>query len=677
MKRYIVIFFLVFMFGVATLGYAEESGNKRQSADEAQSMLEPTIVTARGVATLLSNTPGGVGIVEQDDVELSPQASLADAAARIPGVSRAGESPWGQDINIRGFRGNSIIFLIDGKRVNTATETNGQFGFFQPYDVERIEVLKGPISSLYGSGSIGGVVNIITKKPAYTLDGEIHGEAKQNITTNPFGSDSYGRLAYSTEKFWVQLSGGRRGHEDYFGGDSTHMSNSQFEDAQGRIAAGFKWFDSLETELNAYYIEGNEIGIPGGTSTMPQTAEVTYPRTSNAMVAVDTTWAPKGMVLSDLLLSLYFMSNDRRVVIDKLPESMPIASVRPRADHETLGGKLQGMFALGEHTLVTGVDAWQWHMNSSRGRLLKNGNIMSDKPTPNSYQQSFGVFAEDDWKLGPDWNVNLGARLDLINLENDPYDTVEEDDKSYTAWNAHAGLTWRMTDEWSSNIIVASSYRAPDIMDRFKNISLGGGLVLTGNPDLDPETSYYAEAGLRYASGPFDASLQVYGNLVKDYITEEQVTDTAFTMENIGEAQIYGTELSLDYYFLDSLKGYASVAASYGRDENAGEPLRSIPPVNGLVGLRYEHGNGFWTYLENHWALEQDETPEGVDDTDGWAIVNAAAGYSFDLWGLENEVSLRVDNVFDEKYKNHLANARGMELYEPGINAVFLYSLAF
>lgn len=652
---------------------AQEDGQAQNAT--APTVMDEMIVTARGMASSLSNTPGGVGVATEADVLLAPKGSLAYAAARIPGVFHGGDSPWGQAINIRGLSGSSVIFLIDGKRVNTATEINAQMGFVQPRDVERIEVLKGPVSALYGSGSLGGVINVITKKGRFSQEPRLTGEISQGFSTNTEGVDSYGRAAYEDENLWVQLSGGLRDHDDYRGGDAITMTNSGYADNQGRLAAGLRWGQGLTTEFQALVLEANEVGIPGGSSTMPQNAPVTYPRTSNAMLSLDTTWDVDAGWLRALELDTYYMKNDRRTRIEN--PNAAVRELRPVASHETVGAKLQSISEAGPHTVVAGADAWRWRMTSDRTYYRTNGTITFDDPTPNATMTSMGVFAEDDWALHPDWTLNLGARLDRVGMDNDDSSGQTEGSRTNTGTNVHAGLTWRFAPGWSHSLLAAASYRAPDIMERFKSINLGGGVTLTGNPDLDPEKSRCLEYTLRYAQQNFSASANAFANWVDDLITEHRVSATNITMENVGKARIVGTEAQAEWRFAPRYTLYGNVAWLSGKDTSADEPLPSIAPLTGTAGLRYDRGNGFWALGEIECAADRTTGPDDVEDLPGWGTANLAAGYGTDSGRLHHEIALHLRNLLDRRYVNALANSRGMTVLEPGFNAEVLYTVSF
>lgn len=652
---------LIVLFGVAT-AQAEEI------------TLDKVIVSARGSESTQSKTPGGTGVVEKEEIVLDSKASIADAIFRISGLSPTGESPWGQDISIRGLTGSSVVILIDGMRVNTATELNARLGFINPMDVERIEVLKGPVSSLYGTGSTGGVVNIITKKGKTTAERDISGEFYAGWSTNPEGPDGYARAAFSDENYWLQLSLGGRDHTDTYGGDSTRMPNSQYEDIYYRLAGAYEFSDKFDMAYQFMKLEAHEVGIPGGSSAMPQTANVTYPRTSNTLVSTDFTYTPSGETIQEVLLNVYYMKNERRVRISDFHPA--IKAVRPEADHETLGTKLQAKGESGDHSYIFGADAWKWHMFSWRTRHLASGAEIVDKPTPNSTQYSTGIFAEDDWKLNETFTLNLGGRFDRVQVKNEEHPEYDAGNEVDYGWNLHAGLTWSPDETWSHTFIAATSYRVADILERFKNISLGGD-TYRGNPDLDPEKSYFLEYGLHYNTGTLSAKASLFANFLTDYMEDRLYAANTYRVENIGEARIFGLELDADWRFATAWNLYGNLAVTDGRDEENDVALRSVAPVNGLAGLKYTDESGFWARMETPWALRQSETPTDVDMTDGYFLVDLAGGYSMDWKETRHEFSLTLNNIFDTKYKNYLANSRSVEILGTGFSAGLNYHLHF
>ncbi|MDR2077199.1 MAG: TonB-dependent receptor [Desulfovibrio sp.] len=671
--------------------------------------LDPIIVTARGYAASQSDTPGGVAVASQEDIVLAPRGSLADSLGRLPGISRTGDSPWGQDISVRGLSGPSVVILLDGKRLNTATDMNARLGFINPADVERIEVLKGPISALYGSGSIGGGVNIITRKPGFSEEVTPHGKLAATGSTNPGGGGGYGSFSLSGPRAWAFVSGAFRDYGEVFGGHDSRVGNSDFMDRQGRAMLGLKPWDPLTITMEALHSTGRDIGIPGGVSSMPALAKVTYPSSEFTFLSLDASLEVNGAYLKTLEGSLYYTENKRRVLVNHIPptssaqypNAYPL-ELRPSADHETWGGKLQASFELGDHTLVGGADFWTWSVESSRQRSMfripgAGGPItFSDSPTPDATQVSVGLFAEDNWKLNSALTLNLGARLDFLNTRADPLYNVspvprqqavtkvrapgklgERTDEDDIGWHLHAGLTWKMDEAWSQSLLLASSYRAADVMERFKYIDLGGGQILLGNPELDPEQTIYAEYGLHYDRRPFRADLRLFANIVTDYIAERAVDSTTRVMDNVDDARIYGAELEARWQFLDDWGLFGNLTGLYSRDENTGRALPGVAPVSGRTGIDFSHGSGFWARADTFLLAPQRHTPDDVTGTKGVITLNAAAGYRFETGGLKHDISLVIDNILDTRYSNYLAHQRGYTIWEPGIAASLNYSVEF
>jgi len=431
------------------------------------------------------------------------------------------------------------------------------------------------------------------------------------------------------------------------------------------------------TEMQYQKVVGSEIGVPGtGSAPLPANADVTLEENTRQLFQAKHSLRPEGSVLKESELMAYWQLIERNQRIDNFTSGAN-RWLKPNADHETLGGNWKNVLELGPHTLVAGFDAWNWHMTSNRRRLQNNGVLVTDSPTPNTNQLSLGVYAEDDWTFVPDWTLNLGGRADSVRIENDATSTVASGSRRDTNWNAHAGLTWDVADKWSMTGLAASSYRSPNILELFKNISLGGGVTEKGDPNLTPERSLYFEYGLHYEGETFRANTAAYLNTIDDYIQSSRVSNSLYVMDNVGRARIRGLEQDLEWDFYEGFTAYGNVAYARGTNDSKNEPLRFVAPLNGLAGLRQRMESGFWWAFEGQWAASMDNTPSGVAHSDAWLVLNARAGYGFTLGGLRNEIVAGVDNILDKAYHNYLATSRGIELLEPGLNAYATWRVKF
>jgi len=658
------------------IGVAQAASDPGVNGNQTYS-LDAIMVTARGVAAQASLTPGGVGVVEERELREQGGSSVAESLARIPGVSRSNDSPWSADVIIRGMTRDSVVVLIDGMRVNMTTDINGRFGLVPAQQIERIEVLKGPVSALYGSGSVGGVVNIITKSGTFTDTPRWHGSAGISGNSNPVGGSLSASLGYSTSSSWIHGSVTSRDHDDYLDGEGDRVENSQYADISGTLAGALKWSDEHQTELSVAATQARDVGIPGtGTAPLPVGAYVTLTRNDSRRMEVRHSFTPSGSLLQESTLRLGYQLIEREPRIDHFPSGQ-VVWIEPAADHETVSADWRNRFGLGDHLLTVGLEAWNWHMTSGRERKLKNGALLKDKPTPTTTQRSLGAYMEDDWSFAPRWTVNVGGRLDQVSIDNDRTPTVAPGSRDDVSWAGHVGLTHELFESWSLTGLAASSYRTPNILELFKNINLGGGVTETGNPDLEPERSLFLETGVHYAGRTLGADLSAYANFVDDLIVSAPVSPTLYQMDNVSSAEIYGAEAAGQWQFAPEWELFGNAAYVRGRDVGAGEPLRFIPPLNGLMGLRQTLGNGFWWSGETVLVAGQNERPEDVDDSKFYALFNARCGYGFESSGLRHELGLTINNVLDRQYASYLATSRGVDLMEPGISVVGSWNVSF
>lgn len=651
-------------------------------------VLDEVIVSARGIPSQISATPGGSAIIDHQQLLNDQPVSITNSLEQlIPGVEKSSDSAWGSSINIRGMGRNRVLFLIDGTRVNTATDVNAQFGLIDPADIERIEVLKGPISALYGSGSIGGVVNVITTQGSPSQLPGLHGSLLTGVGTNARGYRSHASLDYSGSKGWLSLSAGTRVYDDYRDGNGDEVENSQWQDTSYNIKAGYAWNSDHNSSIQLQRVEAEDVGIPGKGLSLPEGPDITYPETTRTLVQLSHQYSPTHELWSESDFSLYYQFIKRRVQIDA-PNAM-VDSILTGADHTTYGFKWRNHFTLSDHQLSSGIDVWNWGIESKREYTFVSGLTAVNASLADADQLSAGVFGEDNWIVNKHFTLNIGGRIDLIRSESDElYDWIEhpvlsstlkqeEQSNNDTSWNAHAGLTWHIDPAWSMTVITASSYRTPDLMDRYKYIALGGGNELYGNPDLDPERSLFAEYGLHFSTSTLKTSASAWINRVDDLITDELVSSGIYQMENIEDARLYGFELEARYLLNPELSLYANAAYTRGKNATADQDLSFIAPFNGVVGIALQPELGWRSSLDLNWATRQSKVATGEQETPGWVTLDGQIGYRFIAGSTIHDISANVENLLDKDYRNHLSTSRGIELNEAGINAELVWKVEF
>ncbi|MDD4873023.1 MAG: TonB-dependent receptor [Kiritimatiellae bacterium] len=668
----------VFVLGTACFDFSLFGADENTASNRLRSITDPIIVTAKGIAAPVSATPGGIGVLEGDVLRQSEGISISDFLSTVPGVSKTADGAWGSDVNIRGLTRDSVILLIDGARVNTSTDIGARFGLVDPLEVARVEILKGPISSLYGSGSVGGVVNIITRSGEFTDEARCGGGFSSMYSDNPQGYNSFGFASLNTPSTYYYVSQTWRDHQSYKDGAGREVHNTQFMDSESKLRFGQKIGEHDVFTANIQYFEGRDIGVPGGgTAPLPSAADVTYEAAERGLFSVAYTTTPNGRYFRKSSLDLYYQYIERRVNIDHFPASSPIFAVKPEGRHDTYGSKWINIADIGKHEVSTGLDVWQRIYDGTRNKYLKNGKVTQDKPLPDSRFTSSGVFAEDDWKLLKTFWINAGARLDAINVRNDSTTVWPENTSNDNSWNAHLGGTWKMTDKLSMKMVGASGYRVASLEERFQVLDLGGGITKYGNPDINPERSMFFEYGVNWTGDELFLGASVFVNRLDDLIGERIVDNTRIINANINEATIHGMEAECRYQLVYHVMVYGNICYIVGEDTGSNEYLPGIAPINGLTGIYYGTGTGPWARIETLFAAKQDKVPDNVNKSAGWATVDARIGWNFKGQMVDQSIYVGVNNLFDKNYRNYLTTYRGNEFNEPGRSVFAGYEIMF
>lgn len=638
------------------------------------------VVSATPFARAMTKTPGSIGVLVEDDIKSSAGVSITDMMEQVPGVNAVSDSAWGSDVSIRGLGRNSVVMLIDGVRVNTATDIGARFGLVGPSEIERVEVLKGPISSLYGSGSVGGVVNVFTKGTGITGLSEWEGRFSARYIDNSDGWSSSGAASYSTPQGYCYVSQGYRNHSSYEDGDGNKINNSQFEDYRAKTCFGRKLGDDWSTDINLQYFEGKAIGIPGsGVAPLPPAADVTYPQTTRSMASMVNHYEPSAGAWKQVDWSLYWQFIERRVRIDNFPSASPLKLVNTGADHETYGSKLYGILEQKDHTLVVGADAWQRAITmSARERTAKTGAVTEDQPLPEPDYFSAGLFFEEDWFMREDLVLDAGARVDQIHVENKANTNWEKRDENDESWNIHVGAAWEVTPGLDMKLVFASGYRAASLEERYQYLQLGGGVTKWGDPALGSERSRFIEYSIQWGGQNLFLNLAVFYNRLNDLIGEQVVDDSTIVNANVDKAEIYGGEAEARWDAGHGLELYGGGAKTRGRDLNSREYLPYVAPLDVFAGIRkYFDAERIMTAIECVYVAEQDEVPMDVDVAPDWFRMDVVIDWDMAFGETAQRVMLRVNNVLNETYRDYLATSRGAYFNEPGRSVSFGYSIAF
>ncbi|MCB0726181.1 MAG: TonB-dependent receptor [Ignavibacteriae bacterium] len=667
-----------------------------------------------------------IALVSRKSIAGVNPVSVSEVLSTKPGLNLVRDGIWATDINIRGMSRDNIVVLINGNRIETANNLSARLSLVDMNTIERIEVIKGGTSSIYGSGGTGGVVSITTLSGKFekklSMTGVISGGyAAVNEMTNPGLS-----LYLNSENIYSNLYTIFRQASDVKI-PSGVIPNSSFRDYGISLNTGLRFSKNNFLTLDLQFLNTPYAGIPGGYPLFPNTATVTYEPAERQLAAL--TYERKNIngLISYLSAKVFLQNIFRDVSV--VPNSIVFIpktatgparkitniSIDPDGKHYSSGAIIQADFVTNNNNkLIGGIDLWSRKLETSRERTQKievldsNNNVVStsivqtgDVPIPDSRYTSIGLFAQDQISIMKDkLFVDVSARVDGIYISNEesvsplyvitngvvnnspPNQIVlwEASSSNDLSWSFNTGGNYKLSKELNCALNFSYAYRSPSLEERFQYIDLGN-LVRIGNPLLDPETGYFISTSLKYWSDDLNLSLELYSNYLTDLVTEIQGMyegRNALVKTNIGSARLAGFDAEWDYNFYGRFVFYGGASFVNGEDTKTGAALPQIPPLNGNIGFKYDLNNFFNFNFNTFIYADQNRVATGEIATTGYAVFNFYTGVNkLFLSGYDFGFDIGIENIFNNDYRNYLSTNRGSVTSEPGRNFFFKAKLAF
>jgi len=674
------------------------------------------VVSTNRFDKFLSSSPYAELLIPQEQITQKPAQSLPDILKEEPGVSLVSDGVWGKEVSIRGLSRENIVTLIDGSRIATSTDVAARLSMVDMNDIERVEVIKGASSSIYGSGATGGIINIISKTPSMEnrpyLSGNLSsGYNSVNNSTMTAGSLSGGG------SFWSSKISGSYRKADNTQTPDGELKNSQFEDYSFSGNVNIAPVENHLLQLNYQLFKAENVGIPG-SSVFPAAADVSYPYEKRELFSAD--YEIKNITSFFYKLDIKYSHQliERDVLniphaVQNLAASgttparrVSVLKITPHADHNNNNISLQGSFMLASgNNLVAGIDYWDRKYDGHREKYQKievlddAGNVKSttnkiigESPLPDSKYSSLGIFAQDYAELVKNKLVlSLGARVDKVHVTgNTTYNPVyeitngvrnnnpstqtviwNETDVNDASYSSNIGLKYSADNNLDFTLSLGYSFRSPSLEERFQYIDQGS-YVRVGNPDLNSEIGKSADFEVRYSVNNFRITTGLFFNYFTDMVVEKPGTfegRAAYIKTNVGEARLYGFDLSTSYNFYHNYTVYANAAYVKGDDISSGGNLPEIAPLNGTIGFTAGILNYASVDLYSNIFSKQNDPAASEPATPGYAIFNfmiKSEKIEFGKFGFS--VNAGMENIFDKSYIDHLSSARGNIIIEPGRN---------
>ncbi len=576
-----------------------------QKAGGAEVELGQVVVTATKTEIEIAESPQSISVITGKEIAESPNRSIAEMIQRAPAVEVSAYGPAGSlaTPQVRGSSAGQVLILVNGRRINDAQ--NGQFDLnnlpIAKEEIERIEILRGSASALYGADAMGGVINILTKTPS---------EKPQTKASVSYGRFDTGQFSLSHRwkpgAFRYGLSVSREKSDGY-------RTNS---DSEAWIAGGELGYEvgpRSEITLGARYI-GKEVGLPG-TLTFPDPDD----RQKDKIWLLDVGY--RGQITPRFKLNVKGFHNNYRNTFDA--GSQGILSAGESSLHKSMatGGDLQGIWAIGNtHVLTGGGEIIEDRLDSTL--------IGTEKATRGAF------YAQDEWEIVRTLAATYGLRWDFHSIYEDQL-------------NPRVGILWRLPAAFRLRASVGRSFRAPTFNDLYWPAS---GYT-EGNPNLQPEKAWAYELGLEKNFGKVAVGKAAgFYRDVKDLINWAAGPDFVWRPSNISSAKIWGAELEMTFYPFKGLAIPLNYSYLYPRDESTGEPIPSKPKHMVNLAIEYLTSFGLKTNVKGRYVQYylSDTSTLNLD----YFVLDARLAYGFKIHQeVSGEAFLSLTNALDREYQ--------------------------
>lgn len=700
--------------------------------DKSSTEIAEVVITGSSKATQIKKSPLPIVSINQAYLKTNLSTNVIDAISKVPGVTAVTTGPNISKPYIRGLGFNRILTLYNGVR-QEGQQWGDEHGIeVDNYGIDRIEVIKGPASLMYGSDALAGVVNLIPTGagPEGKISGSATTEYQTNngmlggslfLTGNKNGFEYGGRISQQFAKDYknkidgrVYNTGFRQTGADAFVGihkkwGFSHLNVSLFDDTQ-EIPDGSR--DSLSRKFTNQITEDDNFRpIVSDHDLNSYKISVIHQRVQHYRAFLNNTF-----FLGDSRLEANFAYQVSRRREFSHPE-VPYQNV-PGLDLKLNTFNYDVKYFLPEFD--------KWSIVIGANGMDQNNNVLdgTEFVIPSYHQFDLGVFAtaKKDWER---FTLAGGIRYDIRHFQNDALytkpnavsgfdepvygnDRVDADQPfmnystNFSGVTGTLGATYVFNKEWAIKANLARGYRAPNVSEiSADGVHPGTGFFQTGSNAFKPEFSNQADLGGTYSSQFVNAGLSLFANHINNYIYNTRLQDAdgndilsesggqeypTYKFQQ-GKVLLYGLEGNIDFHIVKNLHFENSASLIYGDNESFTGAERTVenkyvpqmPPFRLLSELRYNFEEKSNTFSKTFVKLQLQYTATqnrvySYDNTEtptpGYSLINVGFGTSILNKKGNNlfDVYVLANNLFNVAYQDHLSRLKYFEEYSASPN---------
>jgi len=609
-----------------------------------------------------------IDVLKSKDIALSGTPNFMESLTKVPGVDMIAKGQGVSKPVIRGLSMNDVLVMNNGVRIE-----NYQFSENHPLgiddnDVERVEIIKGPASLLYGSDAIGGVINFIKEKPAPV--GKILGDYRMQLHSNTLGMNNSIGLKGASKNLFGGFRFGHKTHADYLQGGGDYVPNSRFNEMTFNANTGYTGKIGTFKLYYDYFKQDLGMTVPPVKPLIKEQGrknEIWFQDLEHQLLSSQNSFY-LGKFKWDINAAY-------QNAIRKLQTTLDVPFVEMNLNTITYESKLylptsdKSEYIIG----IQGMSQNNRNLNNRASQFLPDANI-----------SNIGFLGLAQYTFFKKLKLQGGLRFDMYKTETFALGTEGSSgyhapvSKEFQNLNGSIGATYNVNEKIMFRANFAKGYRVPNLSELTSN-GMHGNRYEIGNENLSPENSFETDLSMHYHGEFLSFDLAGFYNQINDYIFISPTTDTTSTGVGIyrfsqTNATLYGGEAGIHFHpkSLPWLHIEGTYSSVIGKQEN-GNYLPFIPAQKFRYEIRAEREKiGFLKKPSIKFfaltALKQDNPSPYETTTNGYTLVNFSINTDFHVSRQILNFGISVNNIFDTQYFDHLSTLQPLNYYNQGRN---------
>jgi|GEM_PF-6162011 len=631
-------------------------------------------VTADRTAQKDTETVLPVKKVSKSSLEKNIYTSMTDLLDN--NLSFASRYEYHSTIYMRGFSGNNIIFLQDGCVRTSTTPAGARANKLNAFNIDHVEIVRGPGSVLYGSGALTGIVNVITKD---VFGREwFSGEVKTSYAANNNDKNIYSRVACNTGIAAMSLSGRYRKSDDYTLPDGTEADHSYLEDKDFTLKLGYKPTDKQKIVIGGDFHLGGPWAKAEGFNGKPN-LEIYYDKEDSYHYSFLYELSDPGF-FSRIQFNAYYDYEDTHNGKKWVSNGGNITSdtITYMEDHYG-GGTLLFQKDTGINSFTFGSDLYfyrVWIENEVYDYTIPEHTLTDS--IQGGGTNNAGFFVQDRISLSR-ITILAGARYDVAKVKEGDHhaaslDSLEgyESEKNKNAFSGNFGFIAALSESLLWNLNLGRAFRMPTYSELYSETITGKGIVM-GDPSVKPEYSYNIDTGFQLFTYIIDLEINCFMNFYDDLISQELQDptdgDSGYIYQNVDKARTYGFEVEaskkIEGIIIERDSIMPSFFFTYYRGDNLEnsnylnfsdcEPLIYVPnpEMKGTLNYTVRFAKmSVFIQVDGTYAFAQNRVADTDSPYDPYSYMDLKAGVDISKIGFFRTVKvyLTVKNVTNSEY---------------------------